>query len=488
MAKSGRVKVTMSYEKNIFDLTKLDYQKIPKIVEEIGLLFVNAGFKIALVGGCVRDLFVERVSPDLDFTTDADVDEIIAIIKPWADSFWDIGRSFGTIGFSKQGQQFEVTTYRVEVYENNSRKPKIGQAASLDNDLVRRDFTINAMALELPNLDFFDPYNGLQDIYSKTLKTPASATKSFSDDPLRMMRAARFVAQLDFSVSAEIVAAMTDMGERIKIVSAERVRDELVKLMLSNNPAAGIDLLVSTGLAEHVLPEISNLKLQTDEHHKHKDVYEHTLMVLRQAIVLETDVQGPVPGPDFVLRFAALMHDVGKPATRKFEPGGVVSFYHHDLVGARLTTKRMRALKFDKETIKAVSRLVELHLRFYGYGSDKWTDSAVRRYVNDAGPLLERLHRLTRSDVTTRNYRKSRRLSYAYDNLELRISQIAAKEELSSLRPGLDGKRIMQILGIPAGPLVGEAYNFLLNIRIDEGVLEESVLVSKLLVWWEQQK
>jgi poly(A) polymerase len=358
---------------------------------------------------------------------------------------------------------------------------------SLTDDLLRRDFTINAMALRLPMMELVDPFGGVRDLHASILNTPGPPETSFSDDPLRMMRAARFAAQLGVSLHPEVREAMARMAERISIISAERVRDELVKLICASHPRAGVDLLVDTGLADLVLPEVSALRLESDEHHRHKDVYQHSLQVLEQAAALETPADGPVPGPDFVLRFAALMHDVGKPATRRFEPGGAVSFRHHDMVGAKLTAKRMKALRFDNDSIKAVARLVELHMRFYGYGEAGWSDSAVRRYVTDAGPLLERLHRLTRSDVTTRNQRKADRLSFAYDDLEVRIAALREQESLDAVRPDLDGGQIMALLGLKPGPVVGRAYKFLLEERMEHGPLDPVAAESRLREWWAAQ-
>ncbi|MEV8149363.1 CCA tRNA nucleotidyltransferase [Arthrobacter sp. NPDC080073] len=470
----------------VLDSSSVNFQMDP-VVLDLGQRFVDAGFELSLVGGPVRDLFLGRVSPDLDFTTDATPDQTLSIIKRWADNFWEIGRDYGTIGMKKSGFQIEITTYRAEAYDADSRKPAVAFGSSLLEDLLRRDFTINAMALRLPSLELVDPFGGVRDLHASVLATPGSPESSFSDDPLRMMRAARFAAQLGVAVHDDVRLAMSGMAERIKIISAERVREELVKLINGAHPRAGIDLLVETGLAEFVLPEVSALRLEADEHHRHKDVYQHSLQVLEQAASLETGPDGPVPGPDFVLRFAALMHDVGKPATRRFEPGGAVSFRHHDMVGSKLTAKRMKALRFDNDTIKAVARLVELHMRFYGYGDAGWTDSAVRRYVADAGPLLERLHRLTRSDVTTRNQRKAERLSFAYDDLEQRIEVLAEQESLNSIRPDLDGAQIMALLGLKPGPVVGRAYKFLLEERMENGPLSQEEAESKLLAWWTEQ-
>ncbi|MDQ0736647.1 CCA tRNA nucleotidyltransferase [Arthrobacter agilis] len=460
---------------------------LPPVVLEVGELFDAAGHELSLVGGPVRDLFLGRVSPDLDFTTDADPDRIVALIRRWADTFWEIGRAFGTIGLRKDGYQIEITTYRAEAYDPASRNPTVAFGTSLEDDLVRRDFTINAMALRLPSLELVDLFGGVRDLHAGVLRTPGTPSSSFSDDPLRMMRAARFASQLGVTVAPEVSEAMAAMAERISIISAERVRDELVKLLRGEAPDAGIDLMVDSGLAEHVLPEVAALRLETDEHHRHKDVYQHSLTVLRQACALETGDDGPVPGPDVVLRLAALLHDIGKPATRKFEPGGAVSFRHHDAVGAKLTARRLRALRFDNDTVKAVARLVELHMRFYGYGEAGWSDSAVRRYVSDAGPLLERLHRLTRSDVTTRNRRKAERLSFAYDDLEARIAALAEQEELDAIRPDLDGEQIMTLLGIRPGPVVGRAYRYLLEERMEHGPHEPAEAEAKLRRWWSDQ-
>ncbi|WP_458112572.1 CCA tRNA nucleotidyltransferase [Arthrobacter sp. R1-13] len=476
----------MAHAHHTTDSHTVDF-KVDPVVLELGQRFVDAGHELSLVGGPVRDLFLGRSSPDLDFTTDATPDQTIALIRKWADNFWEIGRAFGTIGLRKAGFQIEITTYRAEAYDPESRKPVVAFGASLTDDLLRRDFTINAMALRLPSLELVDPFGGVRDLHASLLATPGAPETSFSDDPLRMMRAARFASQLGVSVHEDVRLAMTRMAERITIISAERVRDELVKLVCGPQPRVGVDLLVETGLAEFVLPEVSALRLESDEHHRHKDVYQHSLQVLEQAASLEDGSDGPVPGPDFVLRFAALMHDVGKPATRRFEPGGAVSFRHHDMVGSKLTAKRMKILRFDNDTIKAVARLVELHMRFYGYGDAGWSDSAVRRYVTDAGPLLDRLHKLTRSDVTTRNQRKAERLAFAYDDLEARIAALREQESLEAVRPDLDGGQIMTLLGLKPGPVVGRAYKFLLEERMEHGPLDQGEAEEKLRKWWEAQ-
>lgn len=461
---------------------------LPDVVVDLGELFAARGFELSLVGGPVRDLFLGRTSPDLDFTTDANPDEIIATVSGWAEAHWDIGRDFGTIGLRKGQDTIEVTTYRAEAYDPTSRKPQVNFGSDLGEDLVRRDFTVNAMALKLPSFELVDPHSGVSDLHHRVLRTPATPEESFSDDPLRMMRAARFTSQLGMEVAPEVREAMIAMAARVEIVSAERVREELVKLICGASPSAGIDLLVESGLAEIVLPEVPALKLTDDEHHRHKDVYQHSLKVLEQACSLETDDDGPVPGPDFVLRFAALMHDVGKPKTRRFEPGGGVSFRHHDVVGAKQTRRRMQALKFDKATTTAVCLLVELHMRFYGYGEQGWSDSAVRRYVTDAGEQLQRLHRLTRSDVTTRNRKKAARLDHAYDDLEARIAELAEREELDRIRPHLDGEQIMEVLGIAPGPQVGQAYRFLLEHRMEHGPVPQDQAVQILKEWSAAQQ
>jgi len=460
---------------------------LPDVVVELGERFASRGFELSLVGGPVRDLFLGRTSPDLDFTTDANPDQIIAAVTGWAEAHWDIGRDFGTIGIRKGTDTIEVTTYRAEAYDPTSRKPQVNFGSDLGEDLVRRDFTVNAMALKLPSLELVDPHGGVKDLHLRQLRTPATPEESFSDDPLRMMRAARFASQLRMEVAPEVRAAMTAMAGRLEIVSAERIREELVKLICGADPRAGVDLLVESGLADIMLPEVPALKLTDDEHHRHKDVYQHSLKVLEQACSLETDAEGPVPGPDFVLRFAALMHDVGKPKTRRFEPGGAVSFRHHDVVGAKQTRRRMQLLKFDKATIAAVCLLVELHMRFYGYGDQGWSDSAVRRYVTDAGDQLERLHRLTRSDVTTRNQKKAARLEHAYDDLEDRIAQLKEREQLDRIRPHLDGEQIMSVLGISPGPTVGRAYKFLLEHRMEHGPVAEDEAIQILKKWSETQ-
>jgi len=464
------------------------------LLTDLGSRFADAGHELALVGGPVRDAFLGRVSPDLDLTTSAGPDQTEAILAGWADTNWDVGRAFGTIGARKGNHVIEVTTYRADEYDHVSRKPVVAFGDNLLDDLARRDFAMNAMAMRLPSLEFVDPFDGLADLERRILRTPGAPEVSFGDDPLRMMRAARFVSQLGFTAAPGVVAAMAAMASSLEIVSAERVRDEFVKLIMGSAPRQGLALFVETGLAGYVLPELPALKLEVDEHHRHKDVYEHSLTVLEQAIALEGPADGPassVPGPDLILRIAALLHDIGKPATRRFEDdddgAGGVSFHHHEVVGAKMTARRMKAMRFDKDTIKAVSRLVELHLRFHGYGDGEWTDSAVRRYVTDAGPLLPRLHRLTRSDCTTRNVRKARSLSRIYDDLETRIARLLEQEQLDAVRPELDGNEIAEILGIAPGPVLGRAYKHMLSVRMDEGLIGREAAVEALRAWWAEQ-
>lgn len=453
------------------------------VLDALSERFTAAGEDLALVGGPVRDALLGRLHNDLDFTTSASPEVTERLLKGWADAMWDMGREFGTIGARKGNWQVEITTYRSESYDPDSRNPSVEFGDSLAGDLGRRDFTVNAMAISVADRSFEDPFGGIVDLAHRVLRTPGRPEDSFSDDPLRMMRAARFAAQLGFTVDPAVVRAMTEMAERISIISAERVRDELVKTICAPYPRLGLTLLVETGLAALVLPELPALALERDEHHRHKDVYEHTLTVLEQSIALESRLPGG--GPDFVSRFAALMHDIGKPKTRKFVGDGTVTFHHHDVVGAKLTRKRMTALRFSKEQIDQVATLVELHLRFHGYGSGEWTDSAVRRYVRDAGDQLERLHILTRADCTTRNARKAARLRRTYDELEERIARLSEEEELASIRPDLDGTQIMEILSIEPGRDVGEAYKFLLELRMDNGPMSTEAATAALLDWWQ---
>ncbi len=441
--------------------------------------------ELALVGGSVRDAAMGRADSDLDLTTDARPEEIVRLVAPHVDALWDTGIRFGTVGMRLGDYQIEITTYRAEHYDPESRKPQVEFGNDLGHDLARRDFTVNAMAVRLPSGALEDPHGGMIDLADGVIRTPAVPQDSFADDPLRMMRAARFVSQLGFRIEPDTYAAMVESAARIEIVSAERVRDELIKLMLGTYPSAGVRVLVDTGLADYVLPEVPALSLEIDEHRRHKDVYEHSLTVLDQAIELEASHE-PTSPPDFVLRFAALMHDIGKPRTRRFTADGV-SFHHHEVVGAKMTRKRMKALRFPNDLTDEVSRLVELHLRFHGYGTGEWTDAAVRRYVRDAGPQLARLHKLTRADSTTRNRRKAAALQATYDDLERRIDTLAQAEELQAMRPELDGSAIMEILDIPPGRTVGEAYRHLLEFRMDHGLVGADAATAELLRWWRER-
>ena len=453
---------------------------------ELAAQFKAAGFRLALVGGPVRDSLLGRLGNDLDFTTDARPDDTKKIMRKWAEDIWDVGIKFGTIGAKKSDITFEVTTYRADSYESDSRKPEVDFGDTIEGDLLRRDFTVNAMAIELttPTPEFIDPHNGVTDLLKKSLRTPSTPELSFSDDPLRMLRAARFAAQLGFTIDEAVVEAMKAMADRLSIISAERIRDEFVKTLMSDNPRVGITILVDTSLCEKFLPEIPKLRLEIDEHHHHKDVYEHTLTVVEQSMTLEERLGGP----NLVARLAALMHDVGKPKTRALIAGGGVSFHHHEVVGARMTKERLKKLRFDHHVVEDVSQLVFLHLRFHGYGDGAWTDSAVRRYVRDAGELLTHLHVLTRADCTTRNRKKAETLASHYDSLENRIIQLMEEEELLKIRPDLDGNAIMQLLGIPAGPLVGRAYNYLLELRLEHGPLGEERATQELHKWWNDNK
>ena len=466
--------------------TNRELDRLAVVLEPLGERFAGAGEQLALVGGPVRDAMLGRLHNDLDLTTSARPEVTERLLAGWADATWDMGREFGTIGCRKGEWTVEITTYRSDRYDPASRKPEVAYGDTIEGDLGRRDFTVNAMAVGIAGFSsarqFLDPYGGVVDLAHRTLRTPGTPEDSFSDDPLRMLRAARFAAQLGFGVAPEVTAAMHDMADRIAIVSAERVRDELVKLVCAPQPRLGLTLLVGSGLADRVLPELPALALERDEHHRHKDVYEHTLTVLEQSMDLEDRL--PDGGPDLVSRLAALLHDVGKPRTRRFLPDGTVTFHHHDVVGAKLTRKRLKGLRFSNDVVDAVSMLVELHLRFHGYGTGEWTDSAVRRYVRDAGDQLERLHVLTRADCTTRNRRKAERLRRTYDDLERRIAELAEKEELDAIRPDLDGNRIMAVLGIGPGREVGEAYRFLLELRMEKGPMDPADAEAELRAWW----
>ena len=456
------------------------------LASSLAQAFKSKGFTLALVGGPVRDAILGRLGNDLDFTTNARPEDSKKILQSWADNVWETGIEFGTVAGKRADTTVEVTTYRSETYNPDSRNPEVKYGDSIDGDLSRRDFTINAMALELTGDTpvFIDPFNGLQDLAAKLLRTPGRAGDSFTDDPLRMMRAARFAAQLDFELEADVFTAIKDLATRIEIISAERVRDEFIKILMSNNPRTGITLLVDSGLADHVLPEIPKLRLEVDEHHHHKDVYEHSITVLEQAISHEERLGGP----NLVIRLAALLHDIGKPKTRAFIEGGGVSFHHHEVVGARLAKKRLQALRFDNDTIDAVELLTALHLRFHGYGDDDWTDSAVRRYVRDAGELLTHLHVLTRADCTTRNKNKADRLSARYDSLEARIESLMEQEELSKIRPDLDGTQVMELLKLKPSREVGQAMDFLMELRLEQGQIGEEKATQELLQWWARQK
>ncbi len=458
------------------------------VLRALGRLFADNGHDLYLVGGSVRDAVLGRLGSDLDFTTDARPEQMQRFLRGWADALWDTGIEFGTLGVGKgpPGNQdrLELTTYRADTYDQVSRNPEVRFGDNLADDLVRRDFTVNAMAVRItpdgPG-EFLDPLGGLAALDAGVLDTPSAPEVSFGDDPLRMLRAARFVSQLGFTVAPRVRRALEEMAPQLGRITVERVAAELDKLLLGADPVAGVDLLVQSGLGEVVLPEIGAMRMAIDEHHQHKDVYQHSLTVLRQAM----DLEG-ADGPDLVLRWSALLHDIGKPATRKHEPDGGVSFHHHEVVGAKMTRKRMRALKYSKQMVDDVSQLVYLHLRFHGYGDGRWTDSAVRRYVTDAGPLLDRLHKLVRADCTTRNKRRAARLQANYDDLEHRIDELAAKEDLARVRPDLDGNEIMKILDIPGGPLVGQAWNHLKELRLDRGPLSHDEAVEELMTWWNE--
>ncbi len=458
---------------------------ISPVAAELGRLFARHGHELALVGGPVRDVFLGRSPGDIDLTTDAPPERVLEITRTWADSAWLVGIAFGTVGLRKGDAIIEITTYRSERYAADSRNPEVRYGTSLEDDLLRRDFTVNAMAARLPDCELVDPFGGLRDLTAKVLRTPGRPEDSLNDDPLRILRAARFVAQLGFSPVPQLRAAMRQLAPRLAIVSAERVAAELTKLMLSSReggPSSGIGLLVDTGVADQVIPEVPRLRLEADEHFRHKDVYRHSLTVLDQAIGLEEQYG---LGPDLVLRLAALLHDIGKPRTRSLLPDGRVAFHHHEVVGAKLARARLAALRFPGDVSTDVSRLVELHLRFHGYGTGEWTDSAVRRYVSAAGPLLTRLHALTRADCTTRNRAKAQRLARSYDSLERRIAELAEREELASIRPDLDGHQIMSLLGIKQGPLVGKAIAYLLELRMEHGPLGAERAAQELLAWAE---
>ena len=452
-----------------------------QLLGALGGLFADAGHELYLVGGSVRDALLDRLTTDLDFTTDARPDVIQRIVRPWADTLWDTGIEFGTVGIGKAGQRLEITTFRSDSYDQVSRNPEVRFGDRLEDDLVRRDFTANAMAVRITPAgpgEFLDPLGGLAALRQRTLDTPTDPAVSFGDDPLRMLRAARFMSQLKFTVSDRARTAIETMAPQLGRITVERVAVELDKMLMGADPVAGVELMVHTGMGEVVLPEIGGMRMAIDEHHQHKDVYQHSLTVLRQAIELEGGEA------DLVLRWAALLHDIGKPATRRHESDGGVSFHHHEVVGAKMVRKRMRALKYSKQMVDDVSQLVYLHLRFHGYGDGAWTDSAVRRYVTDAGPLLSRLHKLVRADCTTRNKRRAARLQANYDGLEERITELEAKEDLARVRPDLDGNEIMRILGVAAGPEVGQAWRYLKELRLDRGPMTPEEATAELLSWW----
>ncbi|MFZ2527456.1 MAG: CCA tRNA nucleotidyltransferase [Rhodococcus sp. (in: high G+C Gram-positive bacteria)] len=457
---------------------------LSNVLAPLGERFTAAGHELYLVGGSVRDALLGRLGTDLDFTTDAHPARVQELLRGFVDHQWDTGLDFGTVSAVKGVEQIEITTFRTDAYDRVTRHPVVEYGTRLEDDLVRRDFTVNAMAVRIgPDGigGFVDPLGGLDALLAGVLDTPALPQDSFHDDPLRMLRAARFVSQLGFTLTERVHTGIERMADEILRISAERVQAELDKMILGAYPVDGIECMVETGLAERVLPEVPAMKLEIDEHHQHKDVYWHSLTVLRQAVDLEDG------DPDAVLRWAALLHDIGKPGTKRNEPGGGVSFHHHEVVGAKLVRKRMKALKYPKQTVEDVGQLVYLHLRFHGYGKAQWTDSAVRRYVHDAGPLLPRLHKLVRADCTTRNKRRAAALQATYDDLEQRIVALAEKEDLAKVRPDLDGNAIMEILGISSGPQVGKAWNFLKELRLDRGPLGRDEAEAELRRWWAEQ-
>ena len=460
-------------------------RELSEVLTPLGERFAAAGHELYLVGGSVRDAILGRLGTDLDFTTDAHPERVQKLLSGWADNQWDTGIEFGTISAAKAGQQIEITTYRADAYDRVSRNPVVQFGTKLEDDLVRREFTVNAMAVRIGadgSQDFVDPLGGMNALLAGVLDTPSAPENSFNDDPLRMLRAARFVSQLGFTLHERVHQAIVDMAPQIERITAERVRAELDKLILGEFPIDGMNVMCETGLADFVLPEVPQMKLEIDEHHQHKDVYWHSLTVLKQAVDLEDG------DPDLVLRWAALLHDIGKPDTKRNEPGGGVSFHHHEVVGAKMVRKRMRALKYSKQMVDDVSQLVFLHLRFHGYGKGQWTDSAVRRYVTDAGPLLPRLHKLVRADCTTRNKRRAAALQATYDDIEERIARLAEQEDLARVRPDLDGNAIMELLGIPAGPDVGKAWKYLKELRLDRGPLSRDEAEAELLSWWATQQ
>ena len=448
------------------------------LADELGERFASHGHELYLVGGTVRDAFLGREQSDLDFATSAHPEQTEKVLAGWADQLWLTGARFGTVSATKQGWQLEVTTYRTEQYTSGSRHPDVTYGSDIEGDLARRDFTLNAMAVRLPEHRFVDPFGGLRDLHARLLRTPLDPASSFGDDPLRMVRLARFSAVLDADADPQARAAATAMAEQLDTISRERIRDELSRLLLAAAPARGLDLLCDTGLADRFLPELPALRMQVDPQHHHKDVYRHTLAVVESC-----------RADDLTLRMAALLHDIGKPATREFHDDGKVSFHGHDHVGARMARKRLETLRYPKAFIADVADLVYLHLRFHGYGEGEWTDQAVRRYVRDAGSpqQLERLNLLTRADVTTRNKAKARRLRQAMDDLEARIVELKQREEIESIRPALDGTAIMAHLGLEPGPLVGRARKMLLDARMERGPMSDDEAYTLLDAWAEEQ-
>ena len=449
---------------------------LPPVGTELGARFQKAGHQLFLVGGAVRDAVLRRPGTELDFATDARPQQIIAILQGWAEARFLVGIRFGTVGARKRGLTLEITTFREEIYAEDSRNPEVTFAKDVETDLARRDFTINAMAVRLPDGEFVDPHRGLFDLAHKRLRTPLEPEAAFTDDPLRMLRAARFVSTLRMEPVPEVVETMRVLRERLRIVSAERIRDELTKLLQGQHVDRGLQLVVDTGLADVFIPELPALRLEQDPVHRHKDVLRHTLAVVKRC----------PPNHDPTLRLAALLHDVGKPATKGVTDQGV-QFHHHEVVGARMAEERLRALRYPEKVVQDVRRLVEMHLRFHTYRLG-WSDGALRRYVRDAGLLLDKLNQLTRADCTTQNPRKAKVLSDLQDDLEQRIARLAEEENLAAIKPPLDGHQVMEHLGIPPGPLVGEALEYLLELRMDRGPIPEEEALRLLDEWWEQRQ
>lgn len=465
-------------------------ERIREESQELTAAFAAAGFSLYAVGGCVRDAFLSRDSrfDDIDYTTNARPDDIVALLRPLCSATWEMGREFGTIGGQLRSTQrkVEITTFRSESYTDESRKPDVIFGDNVMDDLVRRDFTVNAMAFDLVNPQLVAPDSALSDLNAKVLRTPLDPRISFSDDPLRMLRAARFLSRFEFEIDSDVERAATELADRITIVSAERIRGELDLLMMTPRPSLGLDFIVRTGLAAHFLPELPGLALEQDPIHHHKDVLTHTYAVVEKVrLYTEPTEDEPAGASNLVVRLAALFHDVGKPKTRAFTDKGV-TFHGHDHVGARMTKKRMTALKYSQQMIDDVAKLVELHLRFHTY-SMGWSDAAVRRYVRDAGHLLNQLNELTRCDCTTRNRRKAQELDRRMNELEVRIAELREQEDLDSQRPALDGGQVMSILGIPPSRAVGDALNFLLEIRHEEGEISEEEATARLLAWWQSR-